>query len=379
MSRSRRNKPPGLYRACYFRFFTSCILCGLLTSCASSPELSSPPAPGPLTLRQQNILNYFRDEDRFMRSSPNQVISDSIWARAYPSKVAISFFSVFDVSRDPTYLEDAVRQVEWGHSQETPNDLIRQPPGAPGTDGGAPSLFSSFGLSSSALGYELAFKSTRDPRYVQWADDTISALLALPTTVGCWQGRCFNLFYLLYLLDPPFSPYGTVDLEPAQVATHGVALISEIAHAQLDAALIMMDSNGRIPLTSHPSHVNQFDTAYGSVTLLWVTWANRYWKDQRYDQALELGAKWLNEYTHGGARTLRYYPTSHTGPVPDPQELYYRLPLFYFYGGDLETLGTALDDIWMQWPNFEANVRGGYVSPFIIFKDMGIPASEYWR
>jgi hypothetical protein len=329
-----------------------------------------------------------------MRSSPNHVISDSIWARAYPSKVAISFFSVFGVSRDPTYLEDAVRQVEWGHLQETPNDLIQQPSGAPGTDGGAPPLFSSFGLSSSVLGYELAFKSTRDPRYVQWADDTISALLALPTTVRCWPGRCFNLFYLLYLLDPPFSPYGDVDFEPNQQATHGVALtllfhepqskyfhdpvISEIAHEQLDAALVMMDSNGRVPLASAPTHVNQFDTAYGSVTLLWITWANRYWEDPRYGEALELGAKWLNEYTQGGPRTLRYDPKFYTGPVPDPQELYFRLPLFYFYGGDREALEDGLDDIWMQWPNFETNVRGAYVSPFIIFKDMGIPASEYW-
>jgi hypothetical protein len=138
-----------------------------------------------------------------------------------------------------------------------------------------------------------------------------------------------------------------------------------------------MDERGRLPVSTYPGDTDLYDTRYGHVTLMLVCWANRYWDDDRYHALLSRSAQWVNEYTHGGARTERYSPVVYSGPVPDPHELYYRLPIIYFYGGDRMALERALDEVWSRWQDF-ASEQGGFTTPFVVFDLMGIPVSQYW-
>ena len=69
--------------------------------------------------------------------------------------------------------------------------------------------------------------------------------------------------------------------------------------------------------------------------------------------------------------TLRYYPYTFFGSVPDPAELWYRLPVFYLYGDDSAPLEAALAVMWQNWREFAA-FPGGWATPFVVFDAMGI-------
>ena len=339
--------------------------------------------------RQQSMLAYWQSRHDQMMASPGQVFSSNVKSLAYPAEVAQPSFVGARITGNAAYLADGVRQVEWAHTQENPAHLIKQPDGAPGAAGNPP-LTASLGQSRLAIGYWLAWKTTGNATYVQWADDAFAALAGLQMTQRCWNAQCFDLFYYLYFLDPPNGPLGGVDFDPNQEAFHAVAAtllyfepksrffhdatMATLAKNMMNAALVMMNASGQIPLTSAPQFTQSFDTRYGHATLMLVTWANHYWKDPDIDTKLKLGATWV---AHSGANTLRYYPEFLDGPVPDPAELYYRLPVLYFYGGDRTPLEAALTPLWAEWQR--ADITEGFMTPFNIYEDMGIPQTEYWK
>ncbi len=349
-------------------------------------ELGSP--------RSQAIRSFWSAQDSSIRSRPDMVFdqqSNVFDPRVYPSEAAVSFLSAWLVTGESRFREDAVRQLEYARSLEDsfhyqiyPEDLRIEE---------EEPLVSTNAQARLVQGYFLAWKILEDRRYLDWADQALTALLSLPLSEACWQMECFPAWAFLYTREASPQPWTSCFVNPNQNAVIGLVLTllhheplsahfgSEetglLALSQLRCAMVMMDDLGRVPLSASGGDPQLFDTRYGHYTLLHVLWAQRFWNDPQLQLDLQKSNQWVDEYNRNHSVTLRYYPEYIYGPVPDPTELYSRYPMTYFLGGDMQALEEGLDEVWLRHESF-TTVQGGFISGQAVLHAMGIPRRDYW-
>lgn len=351
--------------------------------------------PG-LTRRQASIVAFWHTQDSLVRSLPNGVFDQASRvydARVYPAEAAQSFVSAYRITGLSRYLEDAQRQLQYARASETPQHLHQYPPDL--VTGSPPEgLVSSLAQARLALGYYVAFKGADLRECLGWAEEALDGLLLLPRFQTCFESRCFQRHNYLYSLRAPYEPFSGVQIDPNHHAFIGLIMtllyhepqsrfhlagqLKEMALEQLDAALVLMDSSGRLPLAAGVEWNQLFDTRYGFLTLFLVQWANTHWKSPRYDSLLTLGTRWVNEYTAGLVTTRQHYPDSYFGPPLHPAELYYRLPLIVRHGGDRESLERGFDAVWERVESV-ATLPGGWTTPFAILSMVGLSPADYWQ
>jgi hypothetical protein len=345
--------------------------------------------------RQSRILAFWEDQSALIRSQPDQVFDqpEMTSSRAYPAENAQLFLAAYLVTGRSQYLEDARRQLDYARASETAEHLHRFPADLD-ADTPPEGFVSSLAQARLALGYFVAFKATRSQMYLRWAEQAVVALLLLPRAEQCHQSRCFQRHYYLYSLVAPYTPYPGTQLDPNQQAFIGLAMtllyheprsrlrgneeLRTLALDQLEGALALMDSTGRLPLGQHAPWSDLFDTRYGCDALFLTMWANTHWKRPDLDSLLAKGTRWLWLYTDGVATTSQEYPLRYEGPPNESMEMYCRLALMHRYGGDIGSLQRALDDVWSK-PALYTEHRGGWTTPFAVLPLVGLSLAEYWR
>ena len=275
-------------------------------------------------------------------------------------------------------MKNAEKQLSYAHSLETPDHKIVYIP-----EGSDVAIWGSNIQGRLALGYYMAYKTTKNDMYLRWAEDALEAFLEMPRSEVQLGDRTFFLFR--------YTPDSSAQVDPNQQATIGLTMtlfyhepksryyldanMRAVALENLDSSISLMTPDGRLPLAQEEFYIHQFDTRYGSFTLFKLSWANQFWKELRYEEALRRSVPWLDEITRAGI-SLRYYPEFYSGPPPDPAELWWRLPVMYYFGGDMVALQIELDKSFEQWLNF-ADIPDHWSTPFVVFKEMGIPHEVY--
>jgi|GEM_PF-2847987 len=371
------------------------LLLAILTGCSDEQTPLDAAGAEAMTVRNRAIGTFWSAQDSIMNASPSRVFdqaSSNFDPRVYPSESAISLLSAYLVTRETRFRDAALRQLQYARSLEDENHLHRYPEDL---SGDAPfGLVSTNAQARLVVGYYLAWHVLGEANYLDWADETLAAFLLLPATEACWNEECFTAWSFLYSREEGFEPWTSCFVNPNQNAVIGLAMtllfhtpesvfhedeqVGRLARQQLDAAVVMMDTAGRIPLSASGDDVSLYDTRYGHVTLLHVMWAQLLWQDPAMQGKLELAHGWVDEFTRGGARTLRYYPEFVDGPVPDPAELYYRFPLVYFLDGDQAALDSALDEVWLRYRDY-VTVQGGWINALAVLDAMGVPRDVYWQ
>lgn len=325
-----------------------------------------------------------------MTASPRRVFDKPAHGfdpRYLPAEAAFSALSAYRVLGDKRYLADAVRQLAYAHSRESRNHLVPIPRDV------VPSIAEPFTGANAqirlALGYYVAFKTTRRRVYLDWADAAVSAFLRLPTSEFAFGGRTFNLHHYFYSLREPHQPLSRVDLDPNQQAYVGLvatlfyfeprsehfrdAVLRLTAIEQLAAALAPMTPDGRLPLTA--TRPGEYDTAYGHLALMLSYWANRRWHSPHLDSTLIQALPWVEDFVRTGKSTS-FYPVFKEAPA-GPYEVFTTLPLVWSYSGDLSAWKRLYARTWLRWRD-HARYPGGSATPFVLFELMGVPRSTYW-
>jgi hypothetical protein len=309
------------------------------------------------------------------KNSPGQVFNAPAMGydpRYYPSEAAISFWSAWKTFRDPELLAAAQRQCEYAHSLMAIDGLFTPAPFG---------MISRLSQARLITGFLVAYQASGEAKYLGWADDAVEGFLRLPVEPVNYGGSVFQLFNYAYTPLPPYAPQSTIRMNPNQEAAIGLAftqvyftpqsryyrseLLYTLAWQNLDASLVLQDSQGRIP--TDQDHLDAFDTLYGGYTLVNLVWANKYWKSDKLSAAIRNGAAWLATYSDG--TTQRYFPTRYAGPLGDPIELWQRLPVLQQAGLVTEQFSASLDALWSQWQGFN-NFPGGWICPTSILIDL---------
>jgi len=332
-----------------------------------------------LSARAQALRLFWEDQDRRIKLEPNQV-----WARDYPlfhprtrpAEAAFTLWSHWKATGNQSALDSARHQLDYSRSRETSDHFLVND-----------NLISKYQMARLATGYFVSYQATGDAAYLSWADDVVAALRSLATSPVTYGGKTYNLYHYLYAPSPPHTPDPLVRIDPNQEASISLALtqlyftrgsrfyqdaaVRTQALEHLDAAIALQLPDGKIPLDQ--DEVTRFDSAYATAALYWVVWTNRYWKEPRFDAAARLAIPWLNDYTQQGI-TFRTYPTAFSGPLDNPVELWWRLPIMYNYGGDITAIGVQLDRVIAEWQTY-ADYPGGYIAPTFVMELAGVPTS----
>lgn len=324
--------------------------------------------------------DYYVDQLSRMKLSPGGVFSeansgvDAYSPRAYPAEAAITLWSAWLATGQLEYRQAAERQIQYARSLENEDHLIS---------------FAGYvernAQSRLILGYYIAYRMTEDIAYLQDADDAMAGLLSLARVPWAYNGRTYMFYYYTYDPIPPYTPGSWPGLNPNQDATMGLVMtllfhssesryagdanLKEQALEHLDAVIALQASDGRLP--NAEVRMDEFDTMYGGVTLFQLYWANTFWKEAKFDAALQKSFPWLDQYTREGL-VLRTYPDIYVGPPHNPRDLWFRLPVLWKYGGDLTVWNQTMDELWSRWPTF-ADHRAGWTDSTCLLFLMGVP------
>lgn len=328
----------------------------------------------PQKTRYDNIHSYMLDQVERQKISPDRVFDSPAMGydpRYYPSEAAISFWSAWKVFGESVFRVAAERQCDHARSLMSPDGLFIPKPFG---------LVSRLSQARLIIGFVVAYEASGDIKYLAWADDALEGFLKLPIEPVEYKGQVFQLFNYAYEPTAPYRPQSTIRMNPNQESAIGLAFtmayfaehsrffhsqqLSTLAWQNLDASLVLQDSQGRIP--SDEDQLEAFDTLYGGYTLINLAWANKYWNSEKLSVAVNNGAKWLSKYSDG--TTDRYYPSRYKGKLNDPIELWQRLPVLQEAGLVSQQFLDSLDNIWTRWPTFNT-FPGGWICPTTILID----------
>ena len=338
------------------------------------------PKDKPKISQSEAMQRFWKRQQDCVEKEPNKVFSE--WRHgfdpsSYPSESAISFLSAWKVTGKKEYLRSAIRQLEFAHNLENRYHLLPQHQDKP--------FVARISQARLCIGYVVAYFVVKDKLWISRADDAFEGLLLLKQTKVRWKNQEYQVFYHGYQPNPPFAPISKTFLNPNQDAAVGLCAtllyhipksrffqksnLAKIAHNSLDASIALQNEYGTFPEAQ--TELDHIDTRYGHHTLFWIFWANTYWKEKTYDYALRKSLPWIVRYTQKGT-TLRYAPNFYDGQMPDPPELWCRLPILYYYKQDLRMWKITMKRLWQDWEDF-ADFPGGFVAPICVLDEMKIP------
>jgi hypothetical protein len=301
------------------------LICGIIFLSLSATVGAQTTREARLTVVQS------RWDERLAATGEKFVVAD-----AYPTEEALVFLSAYSLTRDPRYAEQAARQMNYAHSREKDGILVTFK-GVTTRDYQARQIYN----------FYLAYRLLADGRYLRWADDCAAAMLrAIPRGPHTAADETHTTFVAGYFTadgKEAGSNGQVIDVNQNAEAALAYSLLyhdpaskffrddraKEIAYEELLASMSIQDkTTGAIPLTDG---IPGADTAYGSyATFSWV-WCQLLWRDEKFEPAIRLAAKWLGPKMNLAKDSRRYYPTDGAGPIPN-WEANYRLPLLWYCG-----------------------------------------------
>jgi hypothetical protein len=257
-----------------------------------------------------------------------------IESKLYPTEPSLVFLTAFDLTREPRYVGQATKQLEYAHDRSV-EGLLLTPERLCGRDYQARQIYNLY----------VAYRILGDARFLKWADGAADAMLKhIPRSAYTCHGETHTLF-TGDLLDRD----GKVKLRNGEridtnqnseialafsllyhdrASTHFQNPVAkQIAAEELLAAMSLQDmTTGEISLAEHMAGA---DTAYGAYAAFSWTWCQLLWGDDRFEPHVRAAGRWLGTKTDLSKGCTRVYPKPLQTWVPSWQANYC-IPLFWY-------------------------------------------------
>lgn len=359
----------------------------LVAGCGGGDTLGTseiPQTPPPSKAIAESVRELWQYQQQLFERLPDKAFTKVVQGfdpKTYPSESAVGFLSAYAVAGDQKCLIYAKQQLDFARSLENSDHLL--------PFHGSSKVIAKVSQARLIWGYIIAYLATKDAAYLRWADDAAAGMMLLKRSPIRYKSTDHNVFHYTYSPDKPYSPIEGAVIDPNQEAIIGLvftilyhtpasrfadsAQAKHIARENLDAVVAVQAEGGELPLTQNRN--TQYDTMYGSFAAMGLYWANRYWKDPKYDGALRRAANWLGEMTRANV-SERFYPKYYRGPSKEPVEMFYKLPLLYHFNVAVPDLKNQLKARMATWREF-GDVPSGWIAPLSPMREMGVPDAFY--